>query len=201
MVKEPTVGSPALTGADPFFVQPTGSASISLLGFDLLSGGSPAISIGGQPALVTAVSSSMLQVTVPDQAVPGYQPVVLTSAAAPSLVEHGVGVLPMMFTREPLTPITPIEVHFQGSQNDIVVLALAYDLAATPLQVPDFRHALMLDINTILAVASLGIANQDGSYVIRGPALPIVGELFLQALVFTTAPGYGPASFTNEVVL
>jgi hypothetical protein len=37
--------------------------------------------------------------------------------------------------------------------------------------------------------------------VIRGPALPIVGELFLQALVFTTAPGYGPASFTNEVVL
>jgi hypothetical protein len=80
----PMLGTPWITGASPMFVKPGGNPTLTLTGTELWLGSSPIVSIGGASAGVLSRTASQLQVTVPAQPVPGYQPVTFTTSAGTS---------------------------------------------------------------------------------------------------------------------
>lgn len=201
MLTSATMGAPMLAGMTPFFVGQVGSPSAVAAGFDLLPGGLPTITIGGQPATVTQWTTDHVTVDVPDQPVPGFQPVTLTNGVGTARLERGVAVLPLLFNREPLNVATPLHSTLVATQGDIALLVLSFGRLPAPVPVLDARYGLMLDPSLLITTAMITVTEADGTFVLQAPPLPIVGQLYYQALVITTNPTYAPWSWTNDVTL
>jgi hypothetical protein len=196
-------GSPLVTGVEPFFVPQRGSQTAVLHGVDLTSAGATNVVIGGQLATVQSRTSSEIRVTLPQLSEPGFQPVTLVNPVlGTTQVQTDVGVLPMLYNREPLNPATPISLRFRGTAGDFMMLAMGFGAVATPLPVlPEYNYGLLIDPGLIADAFFLGVSDPSGELRIPGPALPTTGSLYVQALVLTSNPGYAPGSWTNVVRL
>jgi hypothetical protein len=108
----------------------------------------------------------------------------------------------MLYNREPLNPATPISLRFRGTAGDFMLLTLGFGAGAVPLPVlPEYGYGLLLDPGMIGGSAFLGVGDPSGELRIPGPALPVSGILYVQALVLSSNPGYAPGSWTNVVRL
>jgi hypothetical protein len=196
-----SVGSPWAASARPFFVPQFGNPTVTIHGVDMDLGAAPVATIGGVSAPVFGRSLDRALVQLPNQPVPGYQPVEFTTTAGATRIEQGVGVLPMLSQPEPLTPTTPIRIRYHGTQNDLVVLALGAGIASSPFQLTGYGYSLQLDPGLILSSQFVFIGSPEGTFEINGPPLPVTGLLHMQCLVFTSTPGYAPGSWTNVIDL
>ena len=196
-------GSPIVTGVEPLFVPQRGAQTAVLRGADLLSSGATNVVIGGQLAAVQSRTTSEIRVTLPQLSEPGFQPVTLVNPVlGTTQVQTDVGVLPMLYNREPLNPATPISLRFRGTAGDFMLLTLGFGAGAVPLPVlPEYGYGLLLDPGMIGGSAFLGVGDPSGELRIPGPALPVSGILYVQALVLSSNPGYAPGSWTNVVRL
>ena len=197
----PMLGTPWITGASPMFVKPGGNPTLTLTGTELWLGSSPIVSIGGASAGVLSRTASQLQVTVPAQPVPGYQPVTFTNSAGTTKLDSGIGVMPMVETREPLNGWDPNSLRFHVSQGDFVILGLATSLFPAGIQISDWNYRLLLDPNEIVLTDSYFVGDAEGKLNLNIPAFFASGQVHLQALVLTNDPTYAPASFTNVLSL
>jgi len=196
-------GSPIVTGVEPFFVPQRGAKTAVLHGADLTSAGATNVVIGGQLAAVQSRTNSEIRVTLPDLLVPGFQPVTLVNPVlGTTQVQTDVGVLPMLYNREPLNPATPIALRFRGTAGDFMMLTMGFASVSTPMPVlPEYGYGLLLDPGQIGSSVFLGVTDPSGEVQIPGPALPATGTLYVQALVLSSNPGYAPGSWTNVVRL
>jgi len=201
MLTSSTMGTPMLAGVTPFFVGQDGSQRAVVSGYDMLRGGAPTVTVGGQPATVTQSTTDHVTVDVPNQSVPGFQPVTLTNGLGTVQLERGVAVVPMMFNREPLNIATPVHSTLVATQGDLVVLGLSFGRLPGPVPLLGARYGLLLDPNLLFATALIRVTEANGTYVLTAPPLPVVGQTYVQALVITTNPTYGPWSWTNDVTL
>jgi hypothetical protein len=201
MLTSSTMGTPMLAGVTPFFVGQDGSQRAVVSGYDMLRGGAPTVTVGGQPATVTQSTTDHVTVEVPNQPVPGFQPVTLTNGLGTVQLERGVAVVPMMFNREPLNIATPVHSTLVATQGDLVVLGLSFGRLPGPVPLLGARYGLLLDPNLLFATALIRVTEANGTYVLTAPPLPVVGQTYVQALVITTNPTYAPWSWTNDVTL
>jgi len=81
-LSSPVLGQPWLTGVRPFWIKPNGNPDLTLHGSELWLGPTPVITIGGVPAGVVARTVDQMVITPPALTVPGFQPVVTTTAPA-----------------------------------------------------------------------------------------------------------------------
>jgi hypothetical protein len=194
-------GSPWMTAVRPFFVPQFGNPTVRLHGTEMFLGSTPTVTIGGQPAAVGGRTVDEILVTLPDQPVPGFQPVVVTNGLGSTILTEGVGVLPLLENREPMNTATPIEIRYQGTQNDLMILALGFGTTPTPLTLPGYGYSLQLEPSGLITSTFYFVSSPDGRLEIHGPAIPFVGLFHVQALVLTDNPGYAPGSWTNATVL
>jgi hypothetical protein len=195
----PVLGQPWLTGATPFFVKQVGNPNITLHGTELWLGPTPTVTLGGQTATTILRTVHQMVVTVPDQPVPGYQPVVFSNLAGTTRLNEGIGVLPMIEKREPLNGADPNYLRIHALFTDIVLLVLS-GAPSVGIQLFDFRHLLLLDPGQVVFLDAFFIGDPDGKMTIPLPPYPS-GLVWVQALAFTLDPGYAPASWTNAVML
>ena len=195
----PVLGQPWLTGAQPFFLKRTGNGTLTLRGTELWLGPTPTVTIGGQPALVIARTVDQMQVSVPIQPVPGFQPVTFSNIAGASTMNEGVGVLPMIEKREPLNGADPNYIRIHTLPFDFVLLALG-GAPGVGIQILDFYHQLLLDPGQVFFTNVFFIADPDGHLTIPIPPFP-TGLVWVQGLAITADPSYTPGSWTNVVAL
>ena len=195
----PVLSQPWLTGSQTFFLKPTGNGQITLRGTELWLGPTPTVTIAGLTAPVVARTVDQMVVTVPDQPVPGFQPVVFSNSAGTSILNEGVGVLPMIEKREPLNGTDPNYIRVHTLANDIVLLVLG-QLQGPGIQILDFRYQLLLDPGFIVFTDAFFVADPDGKTTIPLPPYPS-GLISVQALSITADPSYYPGSWTNVVAL
>jgi len=195
----PVLGQPWLTGATPFFVKQLGNPNLTLHGTELWLGPTPVMTLGGQLAGTILRTAHQMVVSVPDQPVPGYQPVVFTNTAGTTRLNEGIGVLPMIEKREPLNGTDPNYIRIHALQTDIVLLVLS-GAPSLGIQLFDYRHYLLLDPNQVLFLDAFFVGDPSGKTTIPLPPYPS-GLVWVQALAFTLDPGYAPASWTNAVAL
>ena len=178
----PMLGTPWITGASPMFVKPSGNPTLTLTGTELWLGNSPIVSIGGANASVLLRTASQMQVTVPAQPVPGYQPVTFTNSAGTTKLDSGIGVLPMIDTREPLNGWDPNVLRFHASQGDFVIFGLASSLFPAGIQIADWKYRLLLDPNEIVLTDSYFVGDADGKLSLTIPAFFATGQVHCQAV-------------------
>ncbi|MBL8751992.1 MAG: hypothetical protein JNK15_01720 [Planctomycetes bacterium] len=195
----PVTGQPWLTAARPFFLKPAGNGNLTLHGTELWLGPTPTITIGGQTAPVIARTVDQMLVSVPNQPVPGFQPVVFSNTAGSTVLPEGVGVLPMVEKREPLDGASPNYLRIHTMPFDVVLLILA-ESQGPGFQVLDFHYQLLLNPATVIFTDAFFVADPDGKTTIPIPPFP-TGLVHVQALAVTADPSYYPASFTNPVAL
>ena len=157
------------------------------------------MTIGGQFATTVVRTVSQMIVTVPNQPVPGFQPVVFSNSAGTTELPEGVGVLPMIEKREPLNGVDPNYIRIHTLPNDIVLLVLGGALGPG-LQILDFGYQLLLDPGQVIFTDAFFVADPDGKTTIPIPPFPS-GLVFVQALSITADPSYTPGSWTNPVAL
>jgi hypothetical protein len=197
----PMLGQPWLTSAVPLFVRPKGNDPVSLRGTELWLGTPPVVTVGGVPAAVGARTVSQLQITVPNQPAPGYQPVVFTNSSGTTRLEQGLGVLPLVELREPLNGFDANLLRFRTLPGDFVILALATSLFPTGISIADWNFKLLLDPNTIVLTDSYFVGSPDGSLALPIPPFFQSGMAHIQGLVLSVDPALSPASFTNVLSL
>lgn len=193
----PMLGTPWITGASPMFVKPSGSQTLTLHGTELWTGTGPIVTVGGAAASVVSRTASQAQVTVPPQPIPGYQPVTFTTSAGQTKLDSGVGVMPMVETREPLNGWDPNFLRFHVSAGDFVILGLATSLFPAGITIADWKYKLLLDPNEIVLTDSYFVGDPEGKLTLTIPPFFASGQVHVQALVLTNDPTYAPASFTN----
>jgi hypothetical protein len=201
LLDAPVLGRPWLTGVQPFFVPQTGNPTLTLRGTEMYLGPVPTVTIGGQIAPVGGRTADQMLVTLPDQPAPGFQPVVVTNSLGATVLNQGVGVLPLLERREPLNDATPFEIRYQGTQGDFVFLAIGFGVTPTPYELPGYRYSLQLEPSGIILSNFYFVGAADGRFTIAGPPIPFFDVFTLQALVISEAPGYAPGSWTNAQLL
>jgi hypothetical protein len=197
----PMLGTPWITGSSPMFVKPAGNPSLTLHGTELWLGTQPVVTVGSAVAPVLARTASQVQITVPPQPVPGYQTVTFANSSGTTRLEAGVGVLPMIDTREPLNGWDPNVLRFHATQGDFVIFGLASSQFPAGIQIADWKYRLLLDPNEILLTDSYFVGDAEGKLSLTIPPFFATGQVFCQALVLTNDPAYAPASFTNMLPL
>ena len=197
----PMLGSPWVNGASPMFIKPSADTSLTLHGTELWLGSEPVVMVGASQASVVSRSASQVRVTVPAQPVPGYQAVTFTNSTGSTRLEVGVGVLPMIDTRELLNGWDQNQLRFHASQGDFVIFGLAPLLYPAGIQIADWKHRFLLEPNQVTFTDSFYIGDADGKFSLKIPAFFATGEVHCQALVISDEPSYAPASFTNVITL
>lgn len=199
MLSTPVIGRPWVTGVSPFYVPQFGQPQLILHGTEMWLGGTPTVSIGGQNAPVSGRTADTVLVTMPVQPVPGLQPVQITNNLGTTTLNEGVGVLPMLELREPMNGTDPNRIRYHGSSVDFVILGIGTHLAPAGLVLPGFNYSLQLDPNTVLLTLAY-LADAEGRFDVPLPPFPS-GWFRVQALVWSSDPGYAPGSWTNELPL
>ncbi|MCC6783408.1 MAG: hypothetical protein IT457_11250 [Planctomycetes bacterium] len=193
------LGSPWLTGVRPYYVPQRGSPTLTLHGTELNLGPTPIVTVGGQPATVGVRANSQLQITMPDQPVPGYQPVLVTSVFGNTILTEGVGVLPMIELLCPMLSDTPNGLRIRGTQNDVMVLAMSFGLAGSPFALPPYGYSFQLDFGLLVLSSGFVLSGGDTLDLIV-PPLALTGLIYVQTFTFSSSnPGYAPGSFSNVV--
>ncbi|MFK7740229.1 MAG: hypothetical protein AB8H80_07885 [Planctomycetota bacterium] len=195
----PVLGQPQLTAARPFFVTRINNGQLTLHGTELDLGNAPTIAIGGELATTVSRTADEMVVTVPNQSVPGFQPVLFSNSAGSTLLAEGVGVLPMIQRREPFNGVDRNYLRIDTRPNDVVLLVLA-DSAGPGLQTLDFGYLLLLDPGTVFFSDAFFVADPEGRTFIDLPPFP-PGLIFVQALDITADPDDFPGTWTNMVAL
>jgi hypothetical protein len=195
----PVLGRTWLTSVEPFFVPQFGSPQLTLHGTEMYMGAPPNVWIGGIAAAVGTRTVDRVLVTLPDQPVPGFQQVWLDNDLGPTVLNEGVGVLPMFELREPMNTTDPNRVRYHGTSGDLVILALGVNLTPVPIILAGYGYSLQLDPANII-LTNLYLPNQDGQFDIPLPPFP-PGYFRVQALVISSNPGYTPGSWTNALAL
>lgn len=201
MWRAPIPAAPWLTAVEPFFVGQFGGTPLVLRGSEMFLGSNPAVTIGGNAAAVGPRTVSTIQATLPAQPVPGFQPVVVTNNLGATVLNQGIGVLPLLELREPLNERTPMEIRYQGSQNDLMILALGFGITPSPFVLPGYGYSLQLEPAGIIFSSFYFVGSPDGQLKLKGPPIPFPGVFHVQALVLTNNPGYTPGSWTNAILL
>ncbi|MBZ0150976.1 MAG: hypothetical protein K8J09_05535 [Planctomycetes bacterium] len=195
----PVLGQPWLTAAAPFYVRRLNDGTLTLRGTELWLGPTPTVTVGGQPAAVILRTVDHMVVALPDQPVPGFQPVTFTNSAGTSTIREGVGVLPMMERREPFNGADPNYLRVHTLVNEFVLLLLAAG-PGPDIQLLDFHHVLQLDPGSVFIATSIFVTAADGMTTIPLPPFP-PGLVHVQALTVTADPDDTPGSFSNALAL
>jgi hypothetical protein len=194
----PLTGQPWLTAVRPFFVPQTGSPNLTLHGTEMYLGSTPTVQIGGQPASTGARFVDRMVATLPDQPAPGFQPVLVSNNLGQTVLNEGVGVLPMFYLREPADGYERTELRYQGTPGDMMILALGIGQVQNGYVLPGYRYALQIDPNLILATNFFAVLDPEGTMTLQLPRFAPTNLLRVQSLVLTNNPGYAPGSWTNS---
>lgn len=195
----PVLGQPWLTGAQPFHIDRTGNSTMILRGTELWLGPTPTVTIGGQVAPVISRTSHQMLVAVPDQPVPGFQPVTFTNVAGTSTMNEGVGVLPMIEKREPLNGAHRNYIRITTRPTEVLLLVLG-SAPGPATQILDFEYFLLLDEAQVFFADIFYIGDPEGRFTIPLPPYPS-GLVWVQGLAVTPESGYTAGSWSNAVAL
>ncbi|MFO1050906.1 MAG: hypothetical protein U1F36_01670 [Planctomycetota bacterium] len=199
MLDAPVTGQPWMTAVRPQFVPQRGNPTLTVHGTELDLGPTPGLTFGGSPATPGPRLVDSFQVTLPDQPVPGYQPVVLTSPLGNSILSEGIGVLPMVELSCPTQTNTPDGIRFRGTQGDAFVIGLSFGLAPVPFVLAPYGYEFQLDFGLLVLTPGVVLSSSD-TYELVVPPLAITGLMYVQTFTFATSnPGYAPGSFSNVV--
>lgn len=195
---ENTVPVAWLFGSSQPLVPQDAGMLLRFRGTQLQLGTSPSVHIGGQSATIVERTADAIGVLAPALAEPGWVAVEFATSQGRSRLERGVGVLPLLGGDLPALPGLPFSIDVHASAGDMVLSFVSDARASGRLSVPPLRHGLDLALPGVL-VLGLQTAGRDGSARLELPGLRWGPQLFFQALVLSSRPGYAPGSFTNVV--
>jgi IPT/TIG domain-containing protein len=196
-IETPASGTPWLTHVAPAYAPLLGGTALTLHGTELNLGPVPQITIGGVAAVPGARTNATMQTTLPQQPVPGYQPVTVQNSYGSSTLPTGIGVLPLIDFPVAHQPNVPLGLRYLGAQGDQFVLALALGSNAAPLVLPPFHHGLQLDLFTLVVLPAIPVTDPSGELTIGLPAVAPPVPIWLQGFSLSQNPGWSPGSFTN----
>ena len=125
----------------------------------------------------------------------------VSNSSGTTVIAKGVGVLPLLEARPAPASDVPITLVFKGTRGDAVYWALAVG-PSTPLVLPGIHYGFALHPIFFIAFAGFGITDPSGELKLSFPATTyMTGTVYGQAMLATSNPGYGPASFTNVIRL
>jgi hypothetical protein len=199
---EPPITGLVVSGVRPLFAAMRSQADATIHGRGLDLGATPPqVTVGGQPAAVRSRAPATLTVALPDQPVPGWQPVVVTGQLGSAALPTGIGILPMLELERPAVQRVPTGLRYRGTPNDQFVIAIGSTLATTPWSVPGFGYELRIAPPGLLTTEVFTVSDPSGVLSTGFPALPSVPPILLQGFTLSANPGYAPGSFTNLVRL
>ncbi len=187
---------PWLTSVLPLYAPFKGGIALRLAGTNLHLGANAGVKIGGQVATVGSRGRAFINVTVPAQKVPGWQPVEVSVGGQTSTLPKGLGILPLLDIERAAIPGIPFSVTYRGTPGDAVVWLVSGGSLSHPIPLAGFGYHFALDLFTITAVMS-----PTGKTDLFIPGVPWARPLAMQALGLSTNAGYAPGCFTNVVKL
>ena len=197
----PVTGRPWLAGALPRITTPRSGALVTLSGTEL-NGTAFSVKIGGQNATVLSRSENEVQVRLPFQPVPGFQPVTVSNGTVSngtvsSTLPDAIGVLPLVTTDEAPAPNRAFDIVFKGSPGDAVSWCYGMN-PIIPLGIPGYLHGLALSPSSYVVMPGFSILDPSGEFRVPVPPLSYpVGTIYAQAFFFTSNAGYAPGAFSN----
>ena len=204
-IEAPTTGQPWLTGVRPLYGPILGSAGpFTMHGTELDLGSATNVTIGGRAATVLARAKDQVNVTLPLQPAPGWQPVTATNAAGTAHLTRGIGILPMVDRPHAIEINQPFRVTYRGTRGDIVFLAVAGGKFPFAISIPPYHHGLELNIGALIGpvVGPFVVTDPNGELHLDFPGIPFVRPIYVQMLGLpVSSPGYAPGSFTNVMAL
>ena len=197
----PTTGRPWLTGVRPLFATMRGAAALQLHGTELNLGLPPTIKIGGQSATIGTRSNAVITTTLPNQPVPGWQPVEVANSLGTSTLPEGIGILPMIDLPRAPTSGVPFALRYRGKSGDQIVWLIALQKSSFGFSLAGFGYALHLDLASLVVLPAYAVTSPDGVFLLGIPAVALTVPVFVQGFSVSSDPGYSPGSFTNVLRL
>jgi hypothetical protein len=124
----------------------------------------------------------------------------VTNSLGFSGVTRSVAVLPCIESDPAPAPNTAFDIVFRGTRGDVAVLVIGIQPSFS-IPLPPLLHGLAIDPGVLLILSGFAIPGADGVFRLGLPPTNYAGPLYLQAVFFSTNPGYAPGSFSNVVQL
>ena len=204
-IEAPTIGMPWLTGVLPLYGPILGSiVPFTIHGTELDLGTVTSITIGGRSAPVMGRKKDLVQVQLPAQPAPGWQPVTATIPnIGSSTLPEGIGILPMIEKAWAIEVNQPFRITYRGTQGDIIYIAVAGAKYPFPAPIPPYNFGLELNFGALLGfVGPIQVTNPSGEFHLDIPGIPFIRPIFVQMLGLPIGnTGYQPGCFTNTISL
>ena len=201
----PVAGQPWLSGAQPLFGPYPGGTTHYLHGHELNLGAATNVTIGGHAATVVNRWPDRVQVTLPVQSSPGWQPVTAVNAGGTAhLTPRGIGVLPMCETGWAIEIGQPFRVTYRGTPGDIIFVAVATARFPVAIPIPPYNYGFEQNLAALVGlIGPMPVTSPTGELHLDFPAgIPLIRPMYVQMLGLTTgSPGYQPGCFTNTTAL
>lgn len=201
----PIAGQPWLSGALPRYGPYLGGTTHFLHGYELNLGTSTNVTIGGRPATVLGRWPDRVQVKLPAQTAPGWQPVVAVNTGGTAhLSPHGIGILPLCETGWAIEIGQPFRVTYRGTQGDFIYVVVATGKFPFPVPIPPYNYGLELNLGALVGLLGpIPVTSPTGEFHLDFPAgIPLVRPIYVQMLALPIgSPGYQPGCFTNTIAL
>jgi hypothetical protein len=190
-----TTGRPWLSTVSPRYTAMRSGASVTIFGTELNLGST--VTIGGQAATVQTKAKDRITIALPNQPVPGWQPVTVNSTSGNHTLGQGIGILPMLETGPAAASDVPFSIVFRGSPGDTIVWALGV-APITPIPLGGFGYGFGLNPGLMMMLPGFGMPSADGVFKMSFPATTYpTGLIYVQAVFASSNPGYAPGAFTN----
>lgn len=194
-----TTGKPWLSTVSPRYTALRSGVNVTIVGTELNLG--TTVSIGGQTATIQSKAKDRITVRLPDQPIPGWQPVTVNSTSGNHTLAEGIGILPLIETDPAPASDVPFGFVFRGSQSDTIIWALGL-APISPIPLGGFGYGFGLNPGLMLVMPGFGIADPSGVFRMSLPATTYpTASIYVQALFAGNNPGYAPGAFSNIVRL
>jgi hypothetical protein len=195
------VDKPWLTGlrADPFVTRLGRGGRNDLVGIEL-DLGQVQVTVGRIDAIINDIRRTRVDIGIPPQPVPGWQPIELTNENGKSTVQRGVGVLPLLDLAEPWGRNLPNGLVYRGRTGDSILWILAERQFPNSFRLPGYHYALQLDPTNIFVFFNQVVTRPDGLAFMNFPAVPLSSSYYFQVFALSSGTGYQPGSFTNLLI-
>lgn len=192
---EATTPAPWLAAATPRFITPRSQDLVWLSGARLYPD-APIVSVAGRAATVVAQSPADVAVRMPVLSEPGWHEIRLRNLGGETVIERGIGVLPLVYTEGAPASNTAFDLVFKGTKGDMVVWVLG-QRSAPKFTFGAYLHGLTVDVSVGRVLDTLSIRSNTGELRLSVPPTPYPSPLFVQGLFLSNNPGYSPGSFSN----
>lgn len=192
------------SGVDPRFTPITGGSLHTIYGHRLDLGASTSVMVGGLATTVNTRANDRLTVTAPAFTRPGWAPITVTNAGGTAHLARALGVYPMADTVPSAIESTqPFSVSYRGQAGDVVLIVVTRRRLPAAVSIPPYRHAIEVDLATIIGdpVGPFTVTDPSGVLRLDFPGIGFTRPIHVQMIgVSATAP-YAPGSLTNVVTL